>query len=405
MPELTQKQVAFAILKWLKKQGSDEELDVAVQCLSQHFDVKLDDAECKNLCDTGLDLEEAVRAIVAKSGDSDAAKEQKLQEFIGILKQKGYFQGVEEGSPAYFERYEKAKQKFNARNNPYEGLTADQLKTHGNQKMVSGQYQEAVNYYTKAIEMDSSSAIYFANRAAAHTHLKEYKKAIADCESSLRIDSNYSKAYSRLGTALFYEGSYHSAVEKYAKAVELEPSNEGYRADLKAAEDKLRESETVGNPAGNAFDFSNIGSILNNPEFMTMAQNVMQQPQFADMVNQIAGNLGQGLPAGGMPDFSQMFANLAAQQPADGSIPEVVNTPFGDIKREQLESLQHMPEVRDNPKFQAIMDDVKASGPMAMLKYMNDPEVMSTMTKLASSLFTKAPEGEAAPAVEAPAAE
>jgi|UniRef100_A0A7S4FPT7 small glutamine-rich tetratricopeptide repeat-containing protein alpha len=403
MPELVQKQVAYAILKWLKKQGSDEELDVAVQCVSQHFEVELGNAEDKNLCDTGLDLEEAVRAIVAKSGDSDAVKEQKLQEFIGILKQKGYFQGVEEGSPAYFERYEKAKQKFNARNNPYEGLTADQLKTHGNQKMVSGQYQEAVNYYTKAIEMDSSSAIYFANRAAAHTHLKDYKKAIADCESSLRIDANYSKAYSRLGTALFYEGSYQKAVEKYAKAVELDPTNEGYRADLKAAEEKLRESEAAGNPAGNAFDFSNIGSILNNPEFMSMAQNVMQQPQFADMVNQIAGNLGQGLPAGGMPDFSQMFANLAAQQPADGSIPEVVNTPFGDIKREQLESLQHMPEVRDNPKFQAIMDDVKSSGPMAMLKYMNDPEVMSTMTKLASSLFSK-PAGDAAPAVEALAA-
>ena len=38
------------------------------------------------------------RGIIAKSGDSDAVKEQKLQEFIGILKQKGYFQGVEEGS-------------------------------------------------------------------------------------------------------------------------------------------------------------------------------------------------------------------------------------------------------------------------------------------------------------------
>jgi len=99
MPELVQKQVAYAILKWLKKQGSDEELDVAVQCVSQHFEVELGNAEDKNLCDTGLDLEEAVRAIVAKSGDSDAVKEQKLQEFIGILKQKGYFQGVEEGSP------------------------------------------------------------------------------------------------------------------------------------------------------------------------------------------------------------------------------------------------------------------------------------------------------------------
>lgn len=186
---LTQKQVAFAILKWLKKQGSDEELEAAVQCLSQHFQVKLDDAECKNACDVGLDLEQAVHAIVAKSGDSDAVKEQKLQEFIGILKQKGYFQGVEEGSPAYFERYEKAKQKFNSRSNPYEGLSAEQLKTHGNQKMVSGQYQEAVNYYTKAIELDSKSAIYYANRAAAYTHLKEYQKAIADCEASLKIDS------------------------------------------------------------------------------------------------------------------------------------------------------------------------------------------------------------------------
>lgn len=328
-----------------------------------------------------------------------------MHEFISILKTKGYFQGVEEGSPAYAERYEKAKQKFNARNNPYDGLSADQLKTHGNQKMVSGQYQEAVNYYTKAIEIDGSSAIYYANRAAAQTHLKEYKKAIADCEASLRIDSNYSKAYSRLGTALFYEGNYQKAVENYAKACDLEPANEGYHADLKAAEEKLREAETAVAAGGNPFDFSNISGILNNPEFMAMAQNVMKQPQFADMVNNIAGNLGTGMPAGGMPDFSQMFANLAAQQPADGSIPETVNTPFGDIKREQLESLQHMPEVKDNPKFQAIMDDVKSSGPMAMLKYMNDPEVMSTMTKLASNLFSKpAAEGEEAPAVEAPPA-
>ena len=93
-------------------------------------------------------------------------KEQKLQEFIGILKQKGCFQGVEEDSAAWAERYEKAKQNFNARNNPYEGLSADQLKTHGNQKMVSGQYQEAVNYYGKAIEIDGTSSIYYANRAA-----------------------------------------------------------------------------------------------------------------------------------------------------------------------------------------------------------------------------------------------
>lgn len=404
MAELTQQQVAYAILKWLKQKGSNEELDVAVQCISEHFNVQLDSPECQKNCEIGFDLEDAVRSVVAKSADSDAANAEKLQEFINILKQKGYFTGVEEGSPAYFERFEKAKQKFLSRNNPYDGLSADQLKTQGNQKMVSGQYQEAVNFYTKAIELEGNSAIFYANRAAANTHLKEYKKAIADCESSLRIDPGYSKAYSRLGTALFYEGNYSKAVEKYAHAVELDPHNEGYRADLKAAEEKLRESEVAtAAPSGNPFDFSNLSGILNNPEFMNMAQNVMKQPQFADMVSQLAGNMGGGFPGagvGGMPDFSQMFSNLAAQQPADGSIPEVVNTPFGDIKREQLEGLQHMPEVRENPKFQAIMEEVKASGPMAMLKYMNDPEVMTTMTKLAGSLFSKT--SETLPAVEGP---
>lgn len=29
---------------------------------------------------------------------------------------------------------------------------------------------------------------------------------------------------------------------------------------------------------------------MNNPEFMAMAQNIMKQPQFADMVNQIASS-------------------------------------------------------------------------------------------------------------------
>lgn len=392
---LTQQQVAFAVMKWLKQQGTEDALGTAVGCLSRRFDVQFDDAECQNYCDVGLDIDGAVKAIASKNASAAAAQEKRLKDFIVILKQKGYFKGVEEGTPAYFERYEMAKQKFNARNNPYEGLTADQLKTHGNQKMLNGQYQEAVDCYTKAIEMDSSSAIYFANRSAAYTHLKEYKKAIADCETSLSIDPNYSKAFSRLGTALFYDGNYPLAVEKYARALELDPHNESYQADLKAAEVKLQEVEASALPLTNGFDFSSMATMLQNPEFMQMAQTVMQKPEFAEMVNKVASNLG-GLPEGTMPDFSQMFANLAVQQPADGSIPETINTPFGDIKREQLEGLQNMPEIKNNPKFRTIMEDVKLAGPMVMMKYMKDPEVLSTMTKLASSLFAGAVEGRTA---------
>ena len=80
MPELIQKQVAFAILKWLKAQKDEAgNLTPALDCLAAHFEVNLDDAECHNQCDTGLKLDEAVYAISAKSGEPDAVKEQKLQ--------------------------------------------------------------------------------------------------------------------------------------------------------------------------------------------------------------------------------------------------------------------------------------------------------------------------------------
>lgn len=59
-----------------------------------------------------LDLESAVQSIMAKSGDSAAIQEKRLKQFIAVLKSKGYFQGVKEGTPAYFERYETAKRKF-----------------------------------------------------------------------------------------------------------------------------------------------------------------------------------------------------------------------------------------------------------------------------------------------------
>jgi len=395
---LAQRQVAYAALKWLNKQNGEEDLRPLTRFLTERFSIRIDDPDCRDLCDVGLDLESAVQSIMAKSGDSAAIQEKRLKQFIAVLKSKGYFQGVKEGTPAYFERYETAKRKFEERNNPYDGLTADQLKTHGNQKMANGYYQEAVTCYTKAIEMDDTSAIYYANRASAYTHLKQYSKAIVDCETALKLDAMYSKAYSRLGTALFYEGSYERAVENYARALELDPTNAAYEADLRAAQEKVREVE-LSATATTGFDFSSMANMLNNPEFLAMAQNVMQQPQFADMIAKVSGNLGLELQGDAMPDFSAMFANLAAQQPADGSIPDVINTPFGNIKREQLENLQQLPEIQGNPKFHRIMEDVRLSGPMAMMKHMNDPEVLGTMTKLASSLFASATHEDATPAL------
>lgn len=53
------------------------------------------------------------------------------------------------------------------------------------------------------------------------------------------------------------DGNYRQAVEHYAKAVELDPQNEGFQADLRAAEEKIREVEASAVPTP-AFDFAGV---------------------------------------------------------------------------------------------------------------------------------------------------
>ena len=61
-------------------------------------------------------------------------------------------------------------------------------------------------------------------RAAAHSQVQDHSSAIADAKSAIEIDSNFSKAYSRLGHALFSSGEYAEAVTAYEQGLEIDPS-------------------------------------------------------------------------------------------------------------------------------------------------------------------------------------
>ena len=51
----------------------------------------------------------------------------------------------------------------------------------------------------RAIELDGRNAVYFCNRAAAHSKLNQHQSAIDDCKKAITIDPLYSKAYGRMG--------------------------------------------------------------------------------------------------------------------------------------------------------------------------------------------------------------
>jgi len=69
----------------------------------------------------------------------------------------------------------------------------------GNERLSNKKFQEAVASYSKAIELNGASAIYYSNRAAAYSHIGQHHKAIEDCKQAIKLDPLYVKAYSRLG--------------------------------------------------------------------------------------------------------------------------------------------------------------------------------------------------------------
>lgn len=57
----------------------------------------------------------------------------------------------------------------------------------------ANKFSLAIELYSQAIELNSSNAVYWANRAFAHTKLEEYGSAVQDATKAIEIDPRYSK--------------------------------------------------------------------------------------------------------------------------------------------------------------------------------------------------------------------
>nr|CCC91089.1 conserved hypothetical protein [Trypanosoma congolense IL3000] len=387
------KKLVFSFVQYLLTVSTSnaEQVNTVVNLLGEMFGV--DPAGVGGSHDPDVDLFEAFRrALGEREKSRNSHQDEKFNSFLELLTKKGYFTGAEPGSEEYNSRLEKARQKFEKRNNPYDGMTAEEIKNKGNELMGVTKYKEAVAAYTKAIEMEPENHVFFANRAAAHTHLKDYCSAIIDCERAISISPTYAKAYSRLGTSLFYQENYKRAVDAFSKACELDPTNERYKEDLKQAEDKAKQSistsEGAGGMGGLPFgpggmpDFSQVAKMMSNPQFIEATTRMMENPQFSQLIANMASRFGE---AGATPDMANLLGGGGMGAPAENE-DGTLTTPFGRVDRDALERLRRE-EVENNPRFAAIMEDVQRNGFSAFQKYIGDPEVMNLMLKFQSAVF------------------
>ncbi|KAL8715221.1 MAG: hypothetical protein Q9220_001179 [cf. Caloplaca sp. 1 TL-2023] len=334
-PATSQKRLALAVIDFLSNSLKDgtvpadegESIEIAKSCIADTFHVDPND----------------------QAALKDAIGDQSLLSIYGVYeKLKGKSSTAPAPGASAGTKPSNPKPSGPTPTNP----EAESFKSQGNAAMQQKDYPKAIDLYTKAVSLSPTNPIYLSNRAAAYSASHKHTEACADAELAVSADPKYTKAWSRLGLARFVLGDAKGSMEAYQKGIEYEGNggSEAMKKGFKTAKEKVDEEEKEGadvdmeraaSPtrgaggagAGGMPDMSGLASMLggggggggggmpdlssmmNNPMFASMAQNLMSNPEALQglmsnpRLRELAQGLGGGQGGGGMPDIGALMSD------------------------------------------------------------------------------------------------
>jgi tetratricopeptide (TPR) repeat protein len=100
---------------------------------------------------------------------------------------------------------------------------AEAYYNRGLAKAIQQHYNEAIADYTTAIEINPKYADAYYNRGLTKFHLQCYKEAIADYTTAIENNPKLADSYSARGLAKANQQHYNEAIDDYNKAIEINP--------------------------------------------------------------------------------------------------------------------------------------------------------------------------------------
>jgi len=298
----TKQRLALSIIDYLNTSLTDgtlssdekESIEVAVSCISESFKVDPTDATPKDT-QTLLQIYSVYEKLKGKTPTSSSAP------------------SSSSSAPKPAAEPTEAQKK-----------EAENLKSQGNAAMAQKNYPSAIDLYSKALAIVPGNPIFLSNRAAAYSASKDHESARADAEAAVAVDPKYTKAWSRLGLAKFALGDAKGSMEAYGKGIEYEGNggSDAMKKGYETAKKRVAELENAdsdddnvpaarsgpgagaggaggmpdlsalagmfgGGGAGGGGGMPDLSSIMSNPMFASMAQNLMSNP---DMMNNLMSN-------------------------------------------------------------------------------------------------------------------
>ena len=88
-------------------------------------------------------------------------------------------------------------------------------------------YEEAIAYYTEAIELKPDLTQAYSQRGFAYDCIDDFEKAIQDYNTAIALEPEYANGYRQRGFTYLKTGDFEKAIEDYTKAIELGSKNAG----------------------------------------------------------------------------------------------------------------------------------------------------------------------------------
>lgn len=156
------------------------------------------------------------------------------------------------------------------------------MKDQGNKALKKNKFEDAIKFYSQAIDLDKNNHVLYSNRSAAYAMLGKYQQALEDAESTITLKPDWAKGYSRKGSALAYLNKLDDSIKAYEKGLLLDPNNE----QLKQGLDEVRAQKSS----------SGMANLFSGPEALFKLSSDprtkawMDDPEYLNLLNQLRTN-------------------------------------------------------------------------------------------------------------------
>jgi tetratricopeptide (TPR) repeat protein len=86
------------------------------------------------------------------------------------------------------------------------------------QHQMAGEFQQAIEFYTRSIEMFPTAEAY-TFRGWTYSFLGDYDRAIAECLEAIKVDADFGNPYNDIGAYLIEQDKWGEAIPWFKKAM------------------------------------------------------------------------------------------------------------------------------------------------------------------------------------------